>query len=56
MAGTAGKRTARATICTRRENAAGTSDIAGGMKTAVAGTLIVIGTTTITIGISPLRK
>ena len=47
--GTAGKRIVRATICMKRGNAAGTNATAGGMKTAVAGTQIAIGMTTITI-------
>jgi hypothetical protein len=48
-AGTAGKPIVRATICTRRANAAGMSAIVGGTKTATAGIPIAIGMTTITI-------
>ena len=46
--GTAGKPIVRATICMKRGNAAGTNATAGGMKTAIAGARIAIGTTTIT--------
>jgi hypothetical protein len=39
----------RGTNCAKRGNAAGTSDIVGGTKTATAGIPTVIGMTTITI-------
>ncbi len=52
-AGKVDKPSMRGTNCAKRGNAAGMSDIVGGMKTAAAGTVIATGMTTITIVIAP---
>ena len=46
----------RDAICAKHGNAAGTSGIAGGTKTATAGIPIAIGMTTITIATKPSQQ